>query len=206
MKRRSCIEIAAARARHTRERVRTSPAPFSPLRGEIAFAVVWLASLLSNLVLAPFRTRPAPGPEPSSYEPTPQELGVPGPLRPRPHGRLLHGRYRTVPSLKRIFRDLRRPVAHDAARAALMARVGSDTDTLSWANGLIDAGTEWRLALHARPGILDAEVVAAWRAQAKADHAAAEAEAKAALKTRIGAANAAEDAVDFGGGPRPTGP
>lgn len=204
MRQRSCTEIAAARARHARERVRTSATPLSPLRGEIVFAVVWLASLLSNLVLAPFRARPAPSPEPT-YQPTAQELGVPGPLRPRLSGRLLHGRYRSTPSISRIFRDLRRPVAHDAARAALMARVGSDTDTLSWAAGLVDAGAEWRLALHARPGISDAEMSAAWRAEARADKAAAEAEAAATLRAKIAAANAAEGNDDGGLGPRPPG-
>ena len=129
----------------------------------------WLTSLMTSLVMAPFRARPAPRPEPA-YQPTPQELGVPGPLRHRPSGRL-HGRYRVPPSMSRIFRDLKRPVAHDAARAALMARVGSDGDTLAWVARLVDVGAEWRLALHARPGFSNANIVAAWRAEAKADKA-----------------------------------
>lgn len=198
MRRRSCVEIANARAWHARERVRTSLRPLSPLRGEIAFAVVWVATFMSSLVMAPFRARIPGNPKPT-YEPTLWELGVPGSLRPRPpHGRLLHGRYRATPTMTRILRDLRRPAARDAARAALMARLGSDLDTLNWTAGLVDSDSQWRLALHARPGISDADVVAAWRAEARADRAAAEAEAAAALRTSIGAANAAEDAADGG--------
>jgi hypothetical protein len=162
------------------------------------FGVVWLASLMSNLALAPFRGRPARNSEPATYVPTPQELGVPGPLRPgAPNGKLLHGRYRAAPSMSRVLRDLRRPAAHEAARAALLARIGDDSDTLAWAAGLVDGGASWRLALAARPGIPDAEVVAAWRAEAKADKAAAEAEAKAALRATISDANRAEE--DDGG-------
>lgn len=190
MKRHSCIAVASARGRHARERVRTGVEPFSALRGEIAFAVSWLTSVMTSLVTAPFRARPAPRPEPA-YQPTPRELGVPGLLRHRPGGRL-HGRYRAPPSMSRIFRDLKRPAAHDAARAALLARVGSDRDTLAWVAGLIDVGMEWRLALHARSGASDSDVVSAWRAEAKTVKAAAEAAAAAALKARIGAENAAE--------------
>lgn len=190
MTKRSCVEIAGSRARHARERARTGVGPFSPLRGEIAFAVFWLTSLMTSLLMAPFRARPAPRPEPV-YQPTPQEFGVPGPLRHRPRGSL-HGRYCAPPSMSRIFRDLKRPAAHDAARTALMARVGSDTDTLAWVAGLVDAGTEWRLALHARPGRFDAEVVEAWRAEARAERVAAEAEARATLMAKVATANAAE--------------
>lgn len=195
MRQRSCTEIAAARARHARERVRTSTAPLSPLRGEILFGVTFLASLMASLVTSPFRARPAPDSAPK-YQPTLRELGVPGPLRPRPHGRL-HGRYRAVPSMSRIMRDLRRPAAHDAARAALLVRIGSDPVTLAWAAALVDSGAEWRLALATRPGIPDAEVVSAWQAEARADKAAAEAEAAAA--------NAAEGVDDGEVGPRPPG-
>lgn len=192
VKRRSCREVAATRARHARERTRTSTAPLSPLRGEVAFVVVWVSALLSNLVMAPFRARPAPGLGPT-YLPTPQELGVPGPLRPRPpYGRILHSRYRSIPSMSRLMRDLKRPAAHAAARAALMARIGGDDVTLGWAAGLVDAGAEWRLALHARSGASDADVVSAWRAEARVDKAAAEAEAAAALRAKLVAANAAE--------------
>lgn len=195
MKERSCTEIATARARHARERVRTSVAPLSPLRAEVLFSVTFLASLMSSLVMLPFRARPALRPQPT-YEPTQRELGVPGPLRPRLNGRLLHGRYRAVPPMSRIMRDLKRPIARDAARAALMARIGNESDTLSWAAGLVDVGAEWRLALHARSGASDADVVAAWRAEARADKAAAE----AALKARISDANEVDDVDDDGVG------
>lgn len=125
-------------------------------------------------------------------------------MRPRPpRGRLHHGRYRAMPSMSRLMRDLRRPAAHDAARAVLMARVDSDPDTLSWAAGLVDAGSEWRLALYARSGTSDADVVAAWRAEARADKEAAEAEA--ALKAKIAAANAVEENETDEDGLRPPG-
>lgn len=192
MTKRSCVEIAGYRARHARERVRTSVAPLSPLRGEVAFGVAWLSALASSLVMTPFRARPSPRSEPT-YQATPQELGVPGPLRPRPQdGHLLHGRYRVAPSMSRLMRDLRRPAAYNAARAALLARIGSDPDTLSWAAGLVDSGGAWRLALHARSGASDADVVSAWRAEARVDKAAAEGEAAAALRAKLVAANAAE--------------
>ena len=107
--------------------------------------------------------------------------------------------------MSRLMRDLKRPAAHDAARAALLSRIGGDAVTLGWATGLVDGGASWRLALHARPGISDAEVVAAWRADAMADKAAAEAEAAAALRASIAAANAAEDGVGGEVGSRPPG-
>ncbi|HEY5797713.1 MAG TPA: hypothetical protein VIU82_22135 [Bosea sp. (in: a-proteobacteria)] len=108
--------------------------------------------------------------------------------------------------MSRILRDLRRPAAHDAARAALLARIGRDDVTLSWAAGLVDSGHVWRLALAVRPGMPDAEVVILWRSEARAEIAAAEAEAAAALKAKVAAANAAEDAVDGGLALRPPGP
>lgn len=192
---RTCSEIAAARGRHARERRRS--AGESPLRGEIVFGMTWLASLMASLALAPFRIRSAGSRDPVTYVPTPRELGVPGPLRHRPSGRL-HGRYRAAPSMSRILRDLKRPAAHDAATSALMARIGGDAITLGWVVAMVDAGGIWRLALHARPGVPDADVVAAWQAEARADRAAAEAEAVAALKASIAAANAAEGNDDGG--------
>lgn len=193
---RTCSEIASARGRHARERARTGVGPLSPLRGEVAFAVSWLTSLMTSVVLAPFQARPAGSRDPVSYVPTPRELGVPGPLRHRPSGRL-HGRYGALPSMSRLLRDLRRPAARAAARAALMTRIGGDDVTLVWAVALLDSGDERRLALHARAGVPDADVIAAWRSEARAEKATAEADAKAALLAKISDANRAEE--DEGG-------
>lgn len=188
---RTCSEIASARGRHARERARTGVGPISPLRGEVAFAVSWLTSVMSSLVLVPFRGRSTRSRDPA-YVPTPRELGVPGPLRHRSSGRL-HGRYGALPSMSRLLRDLRRPAARAAARAALMARIGGDDVTLAWAVALLDGGDERRLALHARAGVPDAEVIAAWRSEARAEKAAAEADAKADLLVKISDANRAEE-------------
>lgn len=200
---RTCSEIATARARHGRTRAAASGA--SPLRGEILFGVTWLSSLISSLLTAPLRARhPASSPEPT-YRPTPQELGVPGPLLRSSRGRL-HGRYRISPSMSVIMRDLKRPVARDAARAALMAQLGSDPATREWAAAQIDSDDMWRLALHVRSGRSDVDVVAAWRAEAAAERAASEAEVAAALRARIGAADAVAQDGGEGGDEASTAP
>ncbi|MEZ2408106.1 hypothetical protein AB6806_14910 [Bosea sp. RCC_152_1] len=85
-----------------------------------------------------------------------------------------------------------------------MARI-SDPDTLAWAIGLIGSGHAWRLALAVRPGASDVDVVTSWRSEAKADKAAAEAEAAAALRAKLAAANAAEGKDDADVAPRPPG-
>ncbi|TDT96714.1 hypothetical protein DFO45_1911 [Azorhizobium sp. AG788] len=191
-KRKSCSGVASARARHRRARAEGT----SPMKGEILFGVTWISSFMAAMSVAPFvwtaawlrPWMPKRDAEPP-HEPHPRELGVPGPLRPGTRG-VMHGRYRSVPSMSLIMRDLKRPVAHDAARAALMARLGSDPATRKWAAAQIDGDEMRRLALHVRPGRSDVDVMAAWCAEAAAERAASEAEVAAAMRARTGAANA----------------
>jgi len=74
---------------------------------------------------------------------------------------------------------LGRPVAGVSARAALLVRIGGDVTTRDRAVAQIDVGDLRGLMLHARPGRSDSEVIASWRAQAKANQKTTEAEADA---------------------------
>lgn len=190
----TCSEIAAARGRHARERSRDAGG--SPLRGEVLFGVSWLASFMATLLMAPFPFRSTPSVRPTAYEPHPRELGVAGPLRHRQRG-TLHGRYRAPPSMTRIMKDLRRPVAREAAREALLARVGGDVETLAWVAAHVDASDLLRLAVHARSGRSDAEVIASWRSEARSDREAKEAEIRARDKAH-GPSETAEEGDEGG--------
>ncbi len=174
-KERSCAEVAAYRGRRKRRRKADEGA--SPVRGEIAFGVTWVASLMTSLILAPFRRNSSPNENPS-YRPHQRELGTPGPLRHRQRG-TLHGRYGSLPSMTRIMTDLRRPVARQAARDALLVRIGSDSETSAWVAAQLDADDLRRLAVHARSGRADSDIISSWRSEARAEREAAEAEIRA---------------------------
>lgn len=202
-KRKSCSGVASARARHRRARAEGT----SPMKGEILFGVTWIASFMAAMSVAPFAWKaawlrpwmPKRDAEPP-YEPHPRELGVPAPLRPASRG-MVHGRYRSAPSMSVIMRDLKRPSAAGSARDALMARLSGDPITREWAAARLNEDDMRRLALHVRPGRSDVDVVAAWRAEATAERAASEAEVAAAMRATTGAANAvAQDGSEGDGG------
>lgn len=168
---RTCADIAAARGRHVRERARA--AGVSPLKGEILLGVTAVASFMTNIVMLPFRRRSIPSRDPAPEHPTPRELGVPDPLRPRLVG-TLHGRYGARPSMERLMRDLRRPVARDAALAALLARLGSDAATRAWLQAQVDADDLRRVVVYVRPEMSETEIIEAWRSAAAAEAASRE--------------------------------
>lgn len=80
-------------------------------------------------------------------------------------------RYNTQPSMKRLMRDLRRPAARDDATQFLLARI-DDIALRGWIIEQIREEQINRLAIHVRPGLHDAAIIASWQAKFDADNAA----------------------------------
>lgn len=70
-------------------------------------------------------------------------------------------RYKVRPTMHRLVRDLRRPVARKEARDILLGRI-VDMDLRDWVVQRIDLDEINRLAIYARPGASDAAVLDAW--------------------------------------------
>ncbi len=79
------------------------------------------------------------------------------------------GRYRGVPSIARLLRDLRRTAACEDATKILLSRI-PDPVTRQWVRERILASEVNRLAVWVRPGTDDREVFKAWRSEADSDH------------------------------------
>jgi hypothetical protein len=83
-------------------------------------------------------------------------------------------RYRSRPSLSRLMADLRRPAARKDAAAALEARI-ADPAIRAWVAERVADNEINRLSIWVRPGRSEDTILAAWRGEA--DAALAEAEA-----------------------------
>ncbi|MGO4571029.1 hypothetical protein [Microvirga sp. 2TAF3] len=182
-----CGELARARG-HIAVR-RSGGGVGSPLRGEVLFAVCFLSSLMSSLVMAglrslfpsrfPFRLtdeevsmiRFLCGDREEAYITEYERGGPPGPWER--HG---VGRYSVSPPIGRLMKDLARPAARDDALDVLLARL-DDPVTRDWVMSCVQAGHLHRLRLHVRPRAKEEVVFGAWRTEAEAE---AEAEAELA--------------------------
>lgn len=171
---RTCWDIRLARARQARAAARRRSRGWLLLL--LAFA--WgMLSPSSAPAPRPFRdASPRPASTPpvlpdddgdASRPPSAYERGEPHRWRPKRRPEL--GRYGgTLPTLSRLIGDLRRAHARRDAADALMARLPAGDERLhDWVRQQLDEGNVSVLALWARPGIADVDIMAAWSAAAQ---------------------------------------
>lgn len=180
----SCGELARARGHVARKRSREGLG--SPLQGEVLFAVCFLSSLMSSLVVAglrslfpkwfPFRLteeevamiRLLRGEREEPPYITDYERG--GPPGPWHHNSV--GRYSARPSINRLVKDLARPAACDEALDVLLLRIG-DATTREWVVRCVQEGRLHRLRMDVRPRAKEEVILEAWTAEAAFDLAEA---------------------------------
>ncbi len=171
MKRKRCWDVRLARARQARQRARKRRA------GWLLMWIVFVLAFFSPaMVLAPKEVRhqgvAASGTMRHESSPTSQSglLGVGAPLVHRPR---MSGRYdNSRPSLARLLRDLRRPAARQDAADMLLSRLPTGEAGLrEWVAEQLDDGSLSALALWARPGMGDDEIIATWKGAARRDAA-----------------------------------
>ncbi|MFS2325031.1 hypothetical protein U2P60_06380 [Brucella sp. H1_1004] len=149
----SCYEIALARARQARRQKKLP----------ILVGWVFIATLLSirSSIFSPEKLSPdIVGHE---WPISDYERGFS--TSPKPH----RERYSERPSMNRLMRDLRRPAARDDATQFLLAHI-DDVALRGWIIEQIREDHVNRLAIHVQPGVRDATVLAAWRAELDADN------------------------------------
>ncbi|SFJ47499.1 hypothetical protein SAMN03080618_03093 [Aquamicrobium aerolatum DSM 21857] len=100
-------------------------------------------------------------------------MGGDMPLGPRPAASRA-GRSRSRPSFTQLMADLRRPAARKDAAVALMSRI-ADPVVRQWVAEQIAKGEINRLSIWTRPGRSEETIMAAWRGEADAALADAEA-------------------------------
>lgn len=151
----SCIEIAVTRARQLRNQ------KANPIFVGWAFIVALISIRTPIMVPATPHLTEANNDWPiSDYE-----RGFS--TSPKPH----HERYREKPSMKRLMRDLQRPVAHVEALDLLLARI-DDVGLRAWVLEQIREGQINRLSIHVHPGLPDGTIIASWQAELDAENTA----------------------------------
>lgn len=147
-----CGEIAMARARRARREKKHL----------VVIGWIYITALLSirtaNTLLAVPRPDAGDDWPISDYERGFSSL----PKQPRE-------RYNVQPSMKRLMHDLRRPVAREDAMQVLLARI-DDGGLRGWVIGQIREDKINRLAIHVRPSLGDAEIIASWQAELDAEN------------------------------------
>lgn len=161
-RKRSCWAIAKAQVRR-------------PDQGRAVLQ--WLPLVLFGVLMAGATGRPNPIvrrvlPVPADQPRSQYEGG-----RPVRSGRHQE-RYKVRPTMHRLVRDLRRPVARKEARDLLLGRI-VEMDLREWVAQRIDLDEISRLAICARPGASDDVVIEAWRMELDRDRRVATLEAEA---------------------------
>lgn len=179
-RRRGCYAVASRRARQARQNGKS--------RLLVAMIFIWA------LLTGPFppwpaarlpggpcpMARPPGSPEGEDWPISVYERGGGPIMRPRRAASSGATRYRTRPTLWRLMADLRRPAARKDAAAALEVRI-DDPIARAWALDRIAKDEINRLSIWVQPDREEKSIMAAWRGEA--DAALAEAEAKAATPT-----------------------
>lgn len=175
-RRKGCHSIAAQRARMASRQG----------RNHLIVILIFMWAILSGPFRSPPVSQPDRGPScppPSSghaeggdWPVTDYERGMGGDLllRPRSAAASGTGRYRSRPSLSRLMADLRRPAARKDAALVLLAQI-ADPVTRAWADERIAKGEINRLSVWVQPASTAEIVLAAWRGEADAALADAEA-------------------------------
>ena len=171
MKRKRCWDARLARARQARQRARSRRA------GWLLMWIVFVLAFFSPAVVLAPREVLQQGVAASGTlrheSSVSSQSGLPGMGAPLVHRPRKSGRYdSTRPTLARLLRDLRRPAARQVAADMLLARLPTGEAGLrEWVAEQLDDGSLSALALWARPGMGDDEIIATWKGAARRDAA-----------------------------------